>query len=488
MRNPYAIAAISIVLALAGTREAASAGPQAGEVLALSGQCFGETDGQRRPLKPGDAVHVGETLAVAAGAKLKLRMNDGSIIAIASGGRLTIAAYRVGDGGDSRDATLSLGEGLLRAVVSTLRGPPHFEVDTATSVAAVRSTDWFIEARPGSTLVGVLEGRVSLKSVATGREIVIPARWGRPSRSRQRSGGGKSVDPGGIRRFHQPHEFVGRAAVTLPRRVRSASLALISAAVVALLFTIFADHPLLRGLETASLDLRFRLRGVRPPGSEVTVVLVDDRSLEAFGRWPFSRTRFVQALEVLDHAGTKVVAFDLLFTEADETVPADLRDAARAAAEALAGEHSEGLRAALERLADSDRDGRFAVAIRAYGHVLLPKGLSFVDTLGEEPAWLSQSTYVRFEKSPLMPVFPFRSTSAVLPIETLAVVAAGLAHATITYDRDGAPRYDYAALPFEGDFLPSLSIGGRLSWRRLAGGRACARRRPPHRRSYGADR
>jgi len=276
--------------------------------------------------------------------------------------------------------------------------------------------------------------------------------------------------------------------VTLPRRVRSASLALISAADVALLFTIFADHPLLRGLETASLDLRFRLRGVRPPGSEVTVVLVDDRSLEAFGRWPFSRTRFVQALEVLDHAGTKVVAFDLLFTEADETVPADLRDAARAAAEALAGEHSEGLRAALERLADSDRDGRFAVAIRAYGHVLLPKGLSFVDTLGEEPAWLSQSTYVRFEKSPLMPVFPFRSTSAVLPIETLAVVAAGLAHATITYDRDGAPRYDYAALPFEGDFLPSLSIGGRLSWRRLAGGRACARRRPPHRRSYGADR
>ena len=178
MRNPYAIAAISIVLALAGTREAASAGPQAGEVLALSGQCFGETDGQRRPLKPGDAVHVGETLAVAAGAKLKLRMNDGSVIAVASSSRLTIAEYRVGSGGESRDATLSLGEGLLRAVVSTLMGPPHFEVDTATGVAAVRSTDWFIEAQPGSTQVGVLEGRVSLKSVATGKEIAIPAHWG----------------------------------------------------------------------------------------------------------------------------------------------------------------------------------------------------------------------------------------------------------------------------------------------------------------------
>jgi hypothetical protein len=119
---------------------------------------------------------------------------------------------------------------------------------------------------------------------------------------------------------------------------------------------------------------------------------------------------------------------------------------------------------------------------------LLPIGLSFVDPLGEEPAWLSQSTYVRFEKSPLMPVFPLRSTSAVLPIETLAVAAAGLGHTTITYDRDSAPRYDYAALPFEGDFLPSLAIGGRLSRRRLAGGRACARHRRPHRRFYGADR
>lgn len=178
MRNLLAIAAIVAVLACPGIRGAASAPAQAGEVLALFGQCFVETAGRRDPLKPGDPVHAGDTLDVAAGAKLKLRMNDGSVIAVASGSRVTIAEYRVGDGGESREATLSLGAGLLRAVVSTLSGPPHFEVDTATGVAAVRSTDWFIEAKPGSTQVGVLDGRVSLKSVATGQEIVIPARWG----------------------------------------------------------------------------------------------------------------------------------------------------------------------------------------------------------------------------------------------------------------------------------------------------------------------
>jgi adenylate cyclase len=266
------------------------------------------------------------------------------------------------------------------------------------------------------------------------------------------------MDRGRIRRFHPAHELGLRAAVTLRREARSAGLALISAAVVVLLFTVFADNPVVRGLETASLDLRFRLRGVRPPGPEVAIILVDDRSLESLGRWPLSRALFARALEVLDHAGAKVVAFDLLFTEPDEPMPADLREMARAAAEALTGDHSDQLRAALQQLADSDRDTRLATAIRASGHVLLPIGCSFVDTSGEEPEWLSDSAYARFDKSPMPPVFPLRPKSVVLPIERLATAAAGLGHTSVAFDRDGAPRYDYLALPYEADFLPSLSV------------------------------
>jgi len=96
--------------------------------------------------------------------------------------------------------------------------------------------------------------------------------------------------------------------------------------------------------------------------------------------------------------------------------------------------------------------------MRASGNVLLPIGFSFVGMPGEAPSWLSDSAYVRFEKSSLRPVFPLRPKSAILPIEALATAAAGLGHTTLAYDRDGAPRYDYAALPFEADFLPSLPI------------------------------
>ncbi len=66
----------------------------------------------------------------------------------------------------------------IRAVVAAVGEPQKFEVDTATGVAAVRSTDWFIEAKPGSTQVGVLDGVVTLASAATQRAVRIPARWG----------------------------------------------------------------------------------------------------------------------------------------------------------------------------------------------------------------------------------------------------------------------------------------------------------------------
>ena len=169
------LVALAVVLALSA--ECALAAPRAGEVLAMGGQCFVEAAGDRHALKIGDGVNVGDTVDVPQGAKLKLRMEDGSILAAAAGSRLTIDAYATG-GSEKRDAKLTLASGLLRAVVASVGEPQHFEVDTATGVAAVRSTDWFIEARPGSTQVGVLDGAVALTSAATGKAVRIPARWG----------------------------------------------------------------------------------------------------------------------------------------------------------------------------------------------------------------------------------------------------------------------------------------------------------------------
>ena len=238
------------------------------------------------------------------------------------------------------------------------------------------------------------------------------------------------------------------------RGLREAGLAFIAAGIVLLL----ALAPALRGLETASLDLRFKLRGVRPPSDAVAIVLVDERSIEALGRWPFSRHLFAEAVRGLDRAKAKLVVFDLLFAEPEQAIPPELRDAARETASSLAGEDGDRLRAVLQRLAADDADADLAGAIRASGNVLLPVAFNFTGAKGDEPDALSNAAYQRFDKSPTPPFFPLEPVSALMPLPPLAAAAAGLGHVNLAYDRDGAPRYDYLALPFAGDFLPSLPV------------------------------
>ena len=150
----------------------------AGSVVGVVGQCVVQRDGRPMPLKLGDAVAVSDTVDVPADGKLKLRMADGSVISLAPGTRMTVAAYQTDSAGQRQNAQLSLSQGLIRAVVAPVDHPTTFEVSTAVGTAAVRSTDWFIEAKPGSAQVGVLSGNVVLRSGATRREVAIPARWG----------------------------------------------------------------------------------------------------------------------------------------------------------------------------------------------------------------------------------------------------------------------------------------------------------------------
>ncbi|MGH7095972.1 MAG: FecR family protein [Stellaceae bacterium] len=166
------------VLGLAGLARPVRAAAAAGEVVGAVGSCLAEAQGQARPLRLGNPVYVADTIEVPAGARLKLRMSDGSVISLGSGTRLAVADYRTGAGGVRVSAQLSLVSGLVRAVVAQVNRPATFEVSTAVGVAAVRSTDWFIEAQPASAQVGVLEGSVSLTSAATRHSVVIPARWG----------------------------------------------------------------------------------------------------------------------------------------------------------------------------------------------------------------------------------------------------------------------------------------------------------------------
>ena len=78
-------------------------------------------------------------------------------------------------------------------------------------------------------------------------------------------------------------------------------VALAGFAATSLMVVVFHLQPLLfEQLERQLYDWRFRLRGPIAPQSPVLLVAIDAKSLDALGRWPWSRTIVA---ELIEHPG-----------------------------------------------------------------------------------------------------------------------------------------------------------------------------------------
>src|SRR5215475_4122525 len=91
-------------------------------------------------------------------------------------------------------------------------------------------------------------------------------------------------------------------------------------------FVFFGEKstPLLQFIERfeqSTLDTRFRARPAyaSPYDPRIVIVDIDQKSQEVLGKWPFSRSRFAEMLDVLKNDGARVVAFDVTFDKPDRT-------------------------------------------------------------------------------------------------------------------------------------------------------------------------
>ena len=105
---------------------------------------------------------------------VKLRMVDGSVIAVAPDSSMTMASYRID--GSGRTVRLLLTRGLLH--IKSVAHP--FVVSTPVGSASVGSgsADWFIKAEAGSAQVAVLAGIVDFTSNLIAESVSLPSRWG----------------------------------------------------------------------------------------------------------------------------------------------------------------------------------------------------------------------------------------------------------------------------------------------------------------------
>jgi adenylate cyclase len=89
---------------------------------------------------------------------------------------------------------------------------------------------------------------------------------------------------------------------------------------------IFVEPTFLKIVELKILDLRFKSRGTMKPHDAVVLAVIDEKSLNKEGRWPWPRSKIAKLIDYLSNDGAKVIGFDIGFLEPDENTNLKLID------------------------------------------------------------------------------------------------------------------------------------------------------------------
>jgi len=205
-----------------------------------------------------------------------------------------------------------------------------------------------------------------------------------------------------------------------------------------------ADPAPVEEIRVRTFDFFQRIDPRQKTARPVTIVDIDEKSMEKLGQWPWPRTRLADLITELTRLGAVVIAFDAVFPEPDRLNPDVAADTFR--------NLDPETRAKLRALPSNDQV--FADAIRASRVVLgesgLPEEITALDKtlpvtglamLGEEPQ--------RF-------MFDFPGLLRNVPV--LEHAAAGRGLFTIKPERDGIVRRVPMIMQAQGQTMPSLTF------------------------------
>ena len=185
------------------------------------------------------------------------------------------------------------------------------------------------------------------------------------------------------------------------RRRLSASERVALALVLAALTLVLLASDALRRWDYLLYDAAMKFGG-RQAADEIVIVAVDEKSLQALGRWPWPRSVHAELVERLSRYEARAIGFDIVFAEASSS-----------------GEEAE--------------DAKLAGAIAANRKVVLPV---FPDQLNASDAALAE----------------------VLPLPALANVAAKLGHVDVELDADAIGRSVYLKAGLGSPVWPTLAL------------------------------
>lgn len=180
------------------------------------------------------------------------------------------------------------------------------------------------------------------------------------------------------------------------------------------------------------------------PDSPVRIIDIDDESIRRIGQWPWPRTTMAKLNDRLSEAGAAVLAYDIVFSEADRTSPENMLSVLQANPNAKSTfKNISLLKSHDDIFADSFANSRVVTGLFLVGA-----------KSGNMP--LTQHSFAFSGSNPTTRVDNYGGT--IHPIKTLEKSASGLGHVSFHPDTDGVIRSAPLLGRVNERLFPSLSM------------------------------
>ena len=207
-------------------------------------------------------------------------------------------------------------------------------------------------------------------------------------------------------------------------------------------------------VELKTLDLRFKSRGTLEASDVIALAVIDEKSLDAEGRWPWPRSKIARLIDYLSDDGAKVIGFDVGFLEPDENNNLSFIRQLESKIDSLELQHQELDKFLNEAKALADNDRILADAIkRSKAKVILgyflhmtQKSLGYAinsKTIDDRRAQISGSKYpiVEFSQKQGSTELLFEAYAPEVNLPIINQAAASSGYFNVFPDLDGVVRW-----------------------------------------------
>ena len=228
------------------------------------------------------------------------------------------------------------------------------------------------------------------------------------------------------------------------------------------------DPRFLEVLELQLIDQRFMKRGPLPPGPEVVIVAIDEKSQDVLGRWPWPRSTLATLVDNLTDANVATIGFDMVFSESGDSISEKTLQLLKKNISLENGQDGLSDSMRKEILTGKTSDEQFAESLKNGNNSIL--GYFFHSNLGEISHLSSKEIQIsrdlikpfKYEKLTFHPNAKLKDITIApaiesnLPIFTESIVSAGFFN--ILPDPDGVVRRYPMIMKSGQDFYAPLVV------------------------------